>query len=87
MTRRKGTLLGVISDIFAENASSFDPPVGVELIEKVNSDTVRVQFIDDVDCDLLCREAIKEGYRVERGRFTPRIIYDGTINSQSRQSI
>jgi len=79
MTRRKGTLLGVISDIFAENASSFDPPVGVELIEKVNSDTVRVQFIDDVDCDLLCREAIKEGYRVERGRFTPRIIYDGTI--------
>jgi len=79
MTRRKGTMLGVISDIFAKNISFFDPPLGVEQIEKINSDAIRIQFVDDVDCDLLCREAIKEGYHVERGRFTPRIIYNGTI--------
>jgi len=72
-------MLDVISDIFAEGTSSFDPPLGVELIEKVGSDVIRIQFRDDVDCDLLCREAVKEGYRVERGGFTPRIIYNGTI--------
>ena len=72
-------MLGVISDVFAENASSFDLPLGVERIEKVNSDVIRVQFIDDVDCGLLCREAIKEGYCIAKGEFTPRIICNGTI--------
>jgi len=79
MTRRRGTLLDVISDIFAENTSSFDPPLGVEHVEKIDSDVIRIQFIDDVDCDLLCREAVKEGYRIAKGRFAPRIIYKGTI--------
>jgi hypothetical protein len=79
MTRRRGTLLDVISDVFAENRSHFDPPIGVERVEKVDSDVIRVQFIDDVDYDLLCREAIKEGYRVEMGRFAPRVVYKGTI--------
>ena len=79
MTRRRVTLLDVISEVYAENELSFDPPLGVELVEKINSDVIRIQFIDDVDCDLLCREAIKEGYRAERGRFTARIIYKGTI--------
>ena len=79
MVRRKGTLLGVISDVFAENTSSFDPPLGVEKVEKVDSDVIRIQFTDDVDCDLFCREAIKEGYRVEQGIFAPRIICKGSI--------
>jgi len=79
MVRRRGTLIGVISDVFAEEASSFDLPIGVEWIEKVGSDVIRIQFVDDVDCDLLCREAVKEGHRVEKGSFTPRIICKGTI--------
>jgi len=79
MTHKKITLLDVISDIFANGKSSFKLPSGVELIEKVDSDVIRVQFVDDVDCNLLCKEAIKEGFRVEKGRFTPRIIYNGTI--------
>ena len=72
-------MLGIISDVFAENRSHLDLPLGVECVEKIDSDVIRVQFIDDVDYDLLCREAIKEGYRVEMGRFAPRIIYKGTI--------
>jgi len=72
-------LLDVISDVFAENKSSFDPPIGVEQVEKIDSDIIRIQFIDDVDCDLLCREATKRGYHVERGSFAPRIIWKGTI--------
>ena len=72
-------MLGVISDVFAEKTSSFDPPIGVELVEKVDSDVIRIQFMDDVDCNLLCREAVKEGCRVEKGIFTPRIIYNGAI--------
>jgi len=72
-------LLDVISDVFAENTSSFDPPLGVERVEKIDFDVIRVQFIDDVDCDLFCREAVKRGYRVEKGRFAPRIIWKGTI--------
>ena len=79
MTRRRGTLLGVISDVFAENRSDFDPPLGVERVEKVDSDVIRVQFVDEVDSELLCREAVKEGYRVEMGRFAPRVVYKGTI--------
>jgi len=79
MKKRRGTLLDVISDIFAEKTSLFEPPLGVEDVEKVDSDIMRVQFISDIDCDLLCREAIKEGYTVRRGWFTPRIIWNGTI--------
>jgi len=79
MVRKRGTLLDVVSDVFAEKTSSFDSPIGVERVEKVGSDVIRIQFIDDVDCDLLCREAIKEGHRVEKGSFTPRIIYNGAI--------
>ncbi len=72
-------MLDVISDVFAEGASSFDPPLGVELVEKVDSDVIRIQFVDEVDCDLLCREAVKEGYRIERGSFAPRILHNGAI--------
>ena len=79
MTRRKYTLLDVISDVFGESSKSSDLPIGVEHVEKVDSDTIRVQFIDEVDCDLLCKEAIREGYSVARGEFTPRIVYKGTI--------
>jgi len=79
MKHRRGTLLDVISDVFAESTSSFNPPLGVEKVEKIDSDVIRIQFLDDVDCDLLCREAIKRGYHVERGRFAPRIIWKGTI--------
>ena len=53
MKKRRGTLLDVISDIFAEKTSLFEPPLGVEDVEKVDSDIMRVQFISDIDCDLL----------------------------------
>ncbi|RLI13282.1 hypothetical protein DRO35_00660 [Candidatus Bathyarchaeota archaeon] len=79
MKKRRGTLLDAISDIFVGKTPIFKPPLGVEEIEKIDSDIVRIQFVDDIDCDLLCKEAIKEGYTVKRGWFTPRIIWDGTI--------
>ncbi|HIE13781.1 TPA: hypothetical protein EYP70_00760 [Candidatus Bathyarchaeota archaeon] len=42
-------------------------------------ETVRINFIDEVDEDLLIRIALKEGFRVERGSFAPRIVEKDAI--------
>jgi len=79
MTQKRYTLLDAISEVFAESDEPSNLPMGVEQVEKIDSDVVRVQFIDEVDCNLLCKEAIREGYGVAGNGFTPRIVHKGTI--------
>lgn len=72
-------LLEVISKLF-ENGEYFGPlPVGVANVELVTSETVRITFTNKVDCNLLCRIAIEEGYSIDAGRYSLRIVDKGHI--------
>lgn len=72
-------LLEVISKLF-ENGEYFGPlPVGVANVELVTSETVRITFTNKVDCNLLCRIAIEEGYSIDAGGYSLRIVDKGHI--------
>jgi len=73
------SLLDVISELFDEGTLSLDLPSGVEKVERVTSEAVRVKFVDKVDYDLLYMVAAKEGYSVEAGSFALRVMNKGTI--------
>jgi len=79
MDRRRYTMLDAISEVLSDKRSPMKLPAGVERVERISSDIIRIQFADDVDYSILRAEAIREGYRVESGIFTPRITYHGTI--------
>lgn len=76
---KTNSLLEVISELFNAEDSFFDPPSGVEKVERVTFDAVRIKFVEKVDRDLLYRVASEEGYIVEAGYFAPRVIDKGTI--------
>jgi len=72
-------LLGVISELLEGGGSSFQLPLGVERVERVTPEAVRIEFADEVDYGLLYSLAAEEGYIVEEGSFTPRVIDNGMI--------
>lgn len=71
-------LLEAISDLF-EGKAPTNLPSGVEKVERVTPESVRIKFFDEVDDGLLSRIADEEGYIVRAKGFTPRIIEKGTI--------
>jgi len=74
------TLLDIISGLFEDGGSSFqDLPLGVEKVEKITLDSIRINFSDEVDCELLTRIAEDEGYIVKSESVAPRVIDKGTI--------
>jgi len=74
------TLLDVISGLFEDGGSlSQDLPLGVEKVEKITLDSIRINFSDEVDCELLTRIAEDEGYIVKSESVAPRVIDKGTI--------
>ena len=74
------TLLDIISGLFEDDGSSFqDLPLGVEKVERITLDSIRINFSDEVDCELLTRIAEDEGYIVKSESIAPRIIERGTI--------
>jgi len=73
------SLLDAISELFQGQSSSVNLPLGVKKIERVTSEAVRIQFKDKVDQNLLCHLAYEEGYLVQKGDFTPRVVDKGTI--------
>jgi len=79
MNRRRYTMLDAISEVFSDKRSPTRLPPGVERVERISSDVIRIQFADEIDYGILRAEAIRGGYRIESGMFTPRITYNGTI--------
>jgi len=74
------TLLDIISGLFEDGGSSFqDLPLGVEKVERITLDSIRINFSDEVDCELLTRIAEDEGYIVKSESIAPRVIDKGTI--------
>ncbi len=74
------TLLDIISGLFEDGGSSFqDLPLGVEKVERITLDSIRINFSDEVDCELLTRIAEDEGYIVKSESIAPRVIDRGTI--------
>ena len=74
------TLLDIISGLFEDGGSSFqDLPLGVEKVERITLDSIRINFSDEVDCELLTRIAEDEGYIVKSESVAPRVIDRGTI--------
>ena len=80
MPRKKiKSLLEVVSELFSGESSSSDLPVGVERLERVTSEAVRIKFIYKVDYNLLSAIAAEEGYSILTGSFAPRVMDKGTI--------
>lgn len=74
------TLFDVISELFDEGGSlSQDLPLGVEKIERITIDSIRINFSEEIDCELLTRIAEDEGYIVKSQSASPRVIDKGTI--------
>jgi len=73
------SLLDVISCIFEDGGYFGDLPVGVEAVEVMTPESIRIMFIDRVDYNLFCRLAIEDGYTIDSGSYSPRIVYRGNI--------
>lgn len=68
------TILEAVSNLFDEGKPPPRLPLGVEAIERSTIEAVRIKFRDEIDEKVLTRIALREGYRVESGGFTPRIM-------------
>jgi len=75
---RAANLLQAISDLFDGRTPS-GLPTGIEKIERVTLEAVRLKFEDEIDEKLLGRIAEEEGYTTEKGSFALRVVKDGTI--------
>ncbi|MFQ6095462.1 MAG: hypothetical protein ACE5NN_04900 [Candidatus Bathyarchaeia archaeon] len=73
------SLFDIISNLFDEQSSSLDLPVGVEKVERITSDCIRINFSEEVDCELLTGISEEEGYVVKSEKIAPRVIDKGTI--------
>lgn len=73
------SLLDVVSELFEGESLLFNPVLGVEIVERVTSEAVRIEFVDKVDYDTLRMVAAEEGYLIKSGSFTPRITDKGVI--------
>jgi len=72
-------LLQLISDLFEGRAELSDLPDGVEKIERVTAEAVRLKLKDEVDQDLLAQIAKAEGYSVDGGSVALRVVKEGAI--------
>ena len=59
MDRRRYTMLDAISEVLSDKRSPIKLPAGVERVERISSDIIRIQFADDVDHSILRAEAIR----------------------------
>jgi len=74
------TLFDVISELFDKAGSlSQDLPLGVEKVERITLDSIRINFSDEVECELLTGIAEDEGYIVKSESVAPRVMDKGTI--------
>ena len=78
---RETSLLEVVSKIFSEErvvlASNLPP--GVERVERVTVEAVRIKLSEKVDEDLLSSVSREEGYQVVKGEFSLRVLRRGAI--------
>jgi len=68
------SIIEAISDLFEGKTYPSHLPSCVRSVERINIETVRINFVEEVDIDLLANIAVEMGYRVEAGTFAPRII-------------
>ena len=73
------SLFDIISNLFDERRLSRDLPIGVVKVERVTPDSIRINFSDEVDCELLTRIGEEEGYLVKSEKVAPRVIDRGAI--------
>ena len=73
------SLFSIVSKLFDERRSSEDLPIGVENVQRITSDSIRINFTDEVDSKLLARIAEEEGFIVKSEKIAPRVMDRGTI--------
>ena len=79
MENKERSLFDVISELFEGKTLSSDLPLGVKKVERITSGVIRINFSDEVDCELLIKIAEDEGYVVKYRRIAPRVVDKGTI--------
>ena len=72
-------LIEAISDVFESKTAIPGLPKGIEKIERVTLEAVRIRFKDKVDEELLSRIAEDEGYAFEKGTWALRVLKEGAI--------
>lgn len=72
-------LLEAILFILDENVYEDLLPYGVNEIEVIGHNIVRVTFRDKIDCKLLSSIALSEGYTIDYGSYKLRILDRGII--------
>lgn len=77
--RHSASLIQAISDIFENKPDIPGLPKGVEKIERVTLESVRIKLTDKVDEELLSKIAEDEGYAFEKGTWPLRVIKEGAI--------
>jgi hypothetical protein len=77
--RRSTSLIQAISDLFEGRTASPRLPKGIEKIQRVTLEAVRIEFADKIDEELLSQIAEEEGYAVKDGTFAVRIVKQGAI--------
>jgi len=76
---RPVTLLQAISNLFEGREVPTVLPEGIEKIERVTVEAIRIKFAEEIDKKLLSQIAEEEGYSVQRRRFAPRIMKKDVI--------
>ncbi len=75
------SLLEAISEILGGGGAFLKSnlPPGVESVERVTAEAVRIKLSEKVDEDLLSSIAREEGYQVVKGEFPLRVLRRGAI--------
>lgn len=73
------SILEVVSELLDGKELPSNLPSGVEKVERVTSEAIRIELADQVDYDLLYRVAAEEGYGIKAGGFAPRVVDKGRI--------
>ena len=68
MQMEEKSLLDVVSELFEGESLLFNPVLGVEIVERVTSEAVRIEFVDKVDYDTLLEYNMKATRLAERYR-------------------
>ena len=75
--RYSTSLIQAISDVFENKAAIPGLPKGIEKIERVTLEAVRIRLTGKVDEELLSQIAEDEGYAFEKGTWPLRVIKEG----------
>lgn len=76
---RSTSLLEAVSDLFDEERAPSGLPKGIEEVERVTVEAVRIKFGDEVNQELLSRIAEEEGFSIQKGGFALRVIKKGAM--------